>query len=433
MHTTKKSSVVVAVVALATLGFLFAPASVQGQLGRAATTLGKGGNATATARGLGAISLNPAGLAMPGSGFSLSLLPMRVRSGLDPIGLSDLADVEGSLITTQTKEDWLDQVVANGSQTGSVRVDATWLALTFGNFGFQVTTVAGSSLALGPDVVEALLYGNAGRTGQPADLSFAQSDGNGWGVTTAALAAAFPISNPDADMAIGATVKYSVGHFVGVGRTVGGSFTSDPIGATLDLPIVHTDDTRLDDGEISNGTGVGVDVGFQMKRDKLSLGAAVLNAVNTFAWDESTLVYRPMSVTFVESDFASETDTQAYGGAPAALRAEVEDLVFNPIVTVGAGYDVTEDFTVTADVRNRMGDGGMRVGPKFHAGVGAEYRGLKVLHLRAGAAKITDGTQFAGGGSLILGPVNISIAGAMQNGDLGEAGLAQFSISFGGR
>ena len=97
MLTTKRFYASVAAVVLATLGFLSIPTAAQAQLGRAATTLGKGGNATATARGSGAISLNPAGLGMPGSGFTLTLLPVRARSGLDPIGLADLKDVTGAL------------------------------------------------------------------------------------------------------------------------------------------------------------------------------------------------------------------------------------------------------------------------------------------------------------------------------------------------
>ena len=58
--------------------------------------------------------------------------------------------------------------------------------------------------------------------------------------------------------------------------------------------------------------------------------------------------------------------------------------------------------------------------------------GLKVLHLRGGLAKITDGTEIAGGASLVLGPVSLSAAGAKQSGDV-DAQLAQVTLSFGGR
>ena len=58
---------------------------------------------------------------------------------------------------------------------------------------------------------------------------------------------------------------------------------------------------------------------------------------------------------------------------------------------------------------------------------------MKVLHLRGGAAVITDGMQYGGGASLVLGPMNLSIAGALQMGVLGEKGLGQVTLSFGGR
>ncbi|MCS5661107.1 MAG: hypothetical protein NZ842_11975, partial [Dehalococcoidia bacterium] len=62
-------------VLVALVGFLgfIKPQVLVAQLGDAsATTLGLSGNNTATVRGFGAISVNPAGLAMSGSGFSLA-------------------------------------------------------------------------------------------------------------------------------------------------------------------------------------------------------------------------------------------------------------------------------------------------------------------------------------------------------------------------
>ncbi len=60
------------------------------------------------------------------------------------------------------------------------------------------------------------------------------------------------------------------------------------------------------------------------------------------------------------------------------------------------------------------------MGPKLHAGVGAEYRGLRILHLRGGAAVVTRGFQFGGGLSL-------------ERGSLEDGAIAQVGLSFGGR
>src|SRR5687768_18081631 len=78
---------------------LLVPAPAAAQLGSAsASTLGLAGNVTATARGLGAIAANPAGLGMPGSGFTLTIFPVQVRPGLGPITMKDLSEFEGEVI-----------------------------------------------------------------------------------------------------------------------------------------------------------------------------------------------------------------------------------------------------------------------------------------------------------------------------------------------
>ena len=92
------------------------------------------------------------------------------------------------------------------------------------------------------------------------------------------------------------------------------------------------------------------------------------------------------------------------------------------------------DLTVSADIHHRVSEEGMALGPRSHLGVGAEWRGLKLVHLRAGAGLISGGTQFSGGASLVLGPVNLSVAGALRDAELGsQETLAQFTLSFGNR
>ena len=417
---------------VATVAFLgLAPATpASAQLAHAsATTLGLGGNATATARGFGAISVNPAGLGMARSGFTLAVIPVTVREGLAPVTLSDLKDYGGSLIPASTKEAWLARVTDSGQQRGGAGVEVSGFAFAVGHVGFQLSTLAKASMDLAPDVVEAALYGNAGRTGSPADLYFDASSLDAFGVTTAGLSLGWPLSTEAGEMALGATLKYSVGHVVAVGRDQGGRLESDPVRVDVKFPMITFDE----DGEtFNNGSGIGLDVGFQLKRDRVSLGAAVLNVFNTFSWNGDRLVYRPGTVLFEEGNNESDFDPQPAVNAPAGIRQVLDDMKFDPTISVGAAYDVDPDFTVSADIRNRFGDG-MSLLPKLHAGVGAEYRGVEFLHLRGGLAAISDGFQFGGGLSLILGPVNLSFAGAMQTGDFEDTNVAQFTLSFGGR
>ncbi len=427
MRTMNRTLTSVAVVALA--GFLHADA-VSGQLGNAsARTLGLGGNATATARRLESISVNPAGLGMPGRGFSLALFPALGRSGLGPVTLADLSDVAGEVVSSSVKQDWLDQITDSNGESGSTGAELSVLALTVGQIGFQLSLLGGGNVNLNPGIMELLLYGNAGRTGTPADFTLSGSSADAWAVTTAGWSVGFPLRTENGSMALGATLKYSVGHGVLIGREQAGSLTSDPIAVDVAFPVVMSDD---EDYKMNQGSGVGIDVGFQMQRDRLHLGAAVLNLFNTFAWDDTKLVYRAGTASLEESSNETDFDKRAFSSAPAVLKTAVEDLKFDPTISVGGAYDVRPDFTLTADVRNRFGDG-MSLTPKLHAGAGAEYRGLGALHVRGGAAVITDGFQLAGGATLVLGAVNVSFATALQKGDPQDAMLGQFTLSFGGR
>jgi len=427
---TKTNFASVALVALASFGVLQAT-PVEAQLANAsATALGLSGNNTATVRNFGAISVNPAGLSMPGSGFSLAILPLQIRSGLDPITLSDISDFAGQVIPSATKEDWLQRVVTAGGQTGTFGLDVSEIALTMGNIGLQVSTVVGSDINLPAGTVEAVLFGNAGRTGSPSDLSLAGAAVTGFAISTAGLSFGIPISSASGSMAFGATVKYSVGHGMAVGRSGTGSVQSSPIRVDVDFPLVITSE---DEDPINTGNGVGLDLGFMLQQNRLSIGASLQNVVNTFAWDETKLGYRPISAEFSQGSSSSQSSEEAYSGAPANLKALVAAQTFEPSVQLGAALDLSGDFTVSADVHKRFSDEGIALTPNFHMGAGAEFRGLKVIHLRGGAAIITDGIQYSGGASLVLGPLNFSAAAALQTGDLGENILGQFTLSYGGR
>lgn len=427
MRTMNRLLALVAVVALCGL---VSAGDVSAQLANAsARTLGLGGNATATASRLEAISVNPAGLGMPGAGFSLAIAPATFRSALGPVSLKDVNDVAGQVISPSVKEAWLAEVLSANGETGSAGGEVTALAVTIGRFGFQLSTLASANVNLAPEVMEVLLYGNAGRTGAPANISLSGSSADAFAVSTVGASFGVPIKAAKGSMAVGATLKYSVGHGLAIGREKGGSLQSDPIKVNVNFPVVVSggDDFNGANG----GSGVGLDVGFQMQRDRLHLGAAVLNVVNTFVWDEAMLEFRPGTATLQQADNSTDFDAKPYASAPADMKAVVDDMKFDPALSLGAAYDVRPDFTLTGDMRTRFGDG-LSLTPKTQVGAGAEYRGLRVLHLRGGLATVTGGFQFGGGASLVLGPVNFSFAGAVLTGDT-EGGVGQFTLSFGGR
>ena len=412
------------------------PEAVSAQLANAsASTIALSGNNTATVRGFGAVSVNPAGLAMPGSEFSLALVPVQVRAGLGPVGLSDLAEYEGEFVPVATKEAWMAAIEAAGGQVSSVGADVSAVALTVGDFGFQFSTVASANATIPTGVAEAVLFGNAGRDpGNAADLDLTGLGGDGFAVSTAALSYAFPVGSAK----LGITGKYIIGHGLALATVQSGSVSSDPLRVTLDAPVVAPCDDEALAGcteDYSNaGSGTGLDVGFMMELPSLTIGASIENIVNTFEWDVSRLSYRPGSVLFEQGTSESTFDETSYASAPASLRTQVSEYTFKPTLRLGAAMEFPMDLTVSGDIHRRLSDDGIVLTPKSHVGVGAEFRGLRVLHLRAGAAVITGGTQYSGGASLVLGPINISAAGAVRNGDdIPETAFGQFTFSIGNR
>lgn len=415
---------------LTALAVLAASSDAGAQLANAsAATLGVGGNATATARGFEAVSVNPAGLAMPGSGFSLAVLPVQLRSGIDPITLGDLAEVEGTVVPAGTKERWLAGVAEKGGQSGNVGVELSQMALTLGNWGFQLSTLASGRMQLAPDAVELMLYGNAGRTGSPGDFSLGGSTLEGFAVSTAGVSYAVPLVSSAGEMAAGATLKYSVGHAVGLARDRGSAVGSDPLQVGVEFPALHTDP---DASSFDNGSGVGLDLGFQVERDRLSLGAAVHNVFHTFGWDAESLLYVPGSALLEQGNNRTDVEERPGAEAPAALRSALEEMTFGPTLAVGAGYDVRRELTLVADARKRFGDG-LDVGPELHLGAGVEYRPHPVIQLRGGGAAITDGVQYGGGATLVMGPLHLSAAVASRRGDLDDTLLGQLTLSLGDR
>jgi len=409
--------------------------SLSAQLSSAsAASLGTGDNYTALARGFASVGLNPAGLGMPGTpGFSLALLPLSGAQTLSPISLGDISRFSGKILSTSTKNDWLEKITASGEQTGGADGDLTLLAFNAGPVGIQASTLLRARTALNEDAAELLLFGNAGRTGTAQDLELAGSRVHALAVSTVGIGFGIPVLldtrfGGDETFALGATLKYSVGNALLLARDNGSALTSDPLEISLAFPMIQSDTSDLDP---NHGSGVGLDLGVAWERGPWAVGAALLNVFHTFQWDLDGMFFRPGEAVFDGGDGESDFD-QVYpaGQAPQALRDAVGEITFKPQLSVGLAYEAAADLTLTGDFRKRFGDG-IQVGPELHAGLGLEYSGLEFLPIRLGAAKITDGFQLGGGLSLVMGPVNLSWAGGLRRGDV-EGSMASFALSFGG-
>lgn len=414
---------------------LFAVTNIGGaQLANAsAAATALSGAFTARATGYNAVAWNPANLAMPGNpGFSLTLATVDGAASIKPIDLQKLHDYQGQFVPAAVREQWLLDATAQGGEKGGAGGGITALGFSLGSFGFQLNTKVASDMNLAPDAVEAILFGNAGRTGTVKTLNLAGSSLQGAAYSTGAVSYGLPLTSlvPLANFAVGATVKYTVGHGMVLGLDNGSTVGTSNI--TLDFPAVIPDSASRENKTGNLGSGVGLDLGGAWTIPGFRFGVSFQNVVNTFKWDTTKFAVRPVTGLFsADTSFTnSKGPDQPYATAPAALRARVAAMKFKPVIAAGMSFDWLPKMTVSADVRQQAGDG-IEVGPKSLIAAGVEYRIIPFIPLRAGVSSMTGGFGVSGGlGVHVLG-FEMGVAGFLRKRDGGtESGgtLSLFSI-----
>jgi hypothetical protein len=381
-----------------TLAVLVAAQSASAQLPEAGTSIfSMAGNGIASARGFAAVAMNPANLGFSTNpDFSLNLITGGGTSGLDPVRLSDIAQFGGKLIPSATKEQWL-QTIGGGTETGNINGGLSIIALSIAHVAFQAGIIATGDASLNQDAAEAIVFGNAGRTGSARNLSLNGSNANGSAFGTGAVSIGVPLLHTDhaGEFSIGVTGKYIVGLVSGRAMDAGSSVTPDSV--NVQFPAVFTDSSHVGNA----GSGIGVDVGLAWTNGNTSFSATARNVVNTFAWSTAAFEASLGSFSFNGATSSKHFDALPYASAPLALRSALEAEKFAPEIAVGFSHQAG-NLLVAVDGSQRIGDG-IDLGPKMHVGGGAEYVALGALALRAGAAAVTDGFQVAGGFGLRIG------------------------------
>lgn len=414
------------------LAALLLPAATAAQVGNPLPqALGMGGNYTALARGIGAPAWNPAGLGMPGSPrVSVTLLPFAHALGVGPVGLSNLAEYSGEYIPHEQRVQWLDRITASGGETGTVGTDLTFAALSIGRVAVSASSSVRGRVNMAPDVVEILLFGNAGLTGDPRDYTLTGSSFDASGTTTVAASTAIPVrltlgALPDQHFSVGATLKYTIGNFLLLGQENGSTLESRPLSVEVEFPMVNTRDG------LNNGSGVGLDVGAAWQGGIFSAGAVVKNLINTFAWDSDALAYQQGRAVWNPDTTHTSFEEMPITEAPAAVTDRIDRLyTFSPVLAAGAAARVLPYLTVTGDVRHALEEN-LDVGAQSHLGVGAELTVLPMVPIRAGLTVLSGGYQFSGGLGLKLGPIQLSGAAATRSTDRGDDTIAAVGVTFG--
>lgn len=389
--------------------------------------LGMGDNYVAIARGYAAVAWNPAMLGQTGNpGASFALAPARLIYGLSPVTLKDIKNVQGQDVSVATREQWLTSIESSGAENGTGGGDVSEFALQVGPLAVQLGTIARVASNLAPGAVELLLFGNAGRTGQPRTIAFSGSDIRMHVVSTLGVSLGIPIGRSDAGQSsIGITGKYVVGHGLLIGEDQGSTVTADPA-LNVNFPVISTKTSGT--FNVNGGSGFGLDIGFATRRGKSTVAATVKNVINTFKWDVSNLEFRRGIAKFDTNNKDSDFDPLPFASAPQALKTLVDNAKYKPAIAAGLSIEASPRLTVAADLRTRTGETSMVEEPKLHAGIGAEMRVIPVIPLRAGVAFVTGGYEIGGGVGLNLGPLNLAGSVARRKDDSGTGTILMFTI-----
>jgi hypothetical protein len=419
----------------AVLSAVALPLAAAAQLPTAsAASVALGGSFTTLARNFNAVAWNPANLGLPGnSGFSFTLLPLIGNAAAGPISVKDFAEYDGVLIPDAAKREWVQRVIADGSQAMDMEAGITWAALSIGRIGLQLGSSAHGSGNLSPETIELLLFGNAGfNNGTPKRYTLAGSKLDASVLTTVGASYAQSISLklgplPNQTFSIGGTAKYVVGNLHVSGVETGGVVNDNPLELRVSFPAVISDSTSL-----FNGAGVAFDVGAAWQGGPFRAGAVVRNLFSTFSWDTANWSYVPVVVKFTGDSSEASTDKLPYSQAPQVLRDQVREEKLDPTLAVGLAFSGLGPLHLMADVRQQLGDG-IKLGPKSQISLGAELRLIPFLPIRGGLAQITGGQRFSGGLGLELGLINLQLGAALNRTDTGEGVQGAISLSFGGR
>lgn len=367
-----------------------------------------GGNFTAMARGYEAVAWNPANLAMPHRPFfSVGLGIVGGSVGLDPVDFRTLHEFSGIDVDAATRRRWIEQARLSGGQYGRFDGGLTPIALSLGPVGIQAGGTTYLNASLSPDAWEAMLFGNAGNNSGQAkaiDLTGTSVRAGVMSAIAMSFAAGLPLRFTGGMLAneklsLGVTGKYVMGNGLVIAEDVG-SVLGTGAEMNFQFPMIVPDSTY--NGTLGNG--IGADLGLAWSAGKWRAGVLAENVFNTFQWDTTVLATISGEGYFSLDSSSTDFETQAaFSTAPAKLRDIAINQRFFPTVTIGTAYKAMSALTLTADVRMSLGgDDAIVIGPKSRVGVGAEWRLLSFLPLRAGVASVTDGWQAGAGFGLRL-------------------------------
>lgn len=415
----ERRSLAAVLMAVSSAGVGAAPAV--GQLpSPAAAAAGMGGNYTAVARGFAAPAWNPALLAVSGRpAYSVAVLTGHAALGMNPVSGLELLRNANEPVSSAKRSEWLQQIEAADGQSGIGGADVTYLAFSTGAFALQVSTQLEGRIRASPDLARLAL--DPASVGDPSQLDVSGSGLDFFATSTVAASYGIRVSSGRAslgqtELTLGGTLKYTLGHYLLTGRHV--------LGADDPFPVIRSD-TSLSGP--SSGGGVGLDVGAALRSGMWTASFTVRNVIAGFSWN-----VRKLELASVGQIFSGEPSPGGTVDDVPELLERVNDLRYEPVVAAGVAVQPSPRLLLSADARSAA-RGGMELEHVAHVGVGAEYRALPQLPVRAGVAVLDGGYRAAGGVGLQLGGLEAAVAAGVRDLGFGAGADLMFSFSYSGR
>jgi hypothetical protein len=345
-----------------------------------ARSLAMGGAYTSLARGVDAARYNPANL-----GFAshqqrgVEFIGIGVNISNNAFSLNDYNNYTGAVLSTEDKAEILGKIPEDGLNLAA-DVEATALAVSYGQFVFQSSGVGEADVNLNKDILELVLEGNT--VGQQVEMTGSYSDAVGY--VSFGLSYGQPVyTSGTRQLSVGGTVKYLRG--LGVEQIV------ELEGAANTLVTGFTGQGRIIARTAEGGSGYAVDLGAALRLDdSYTAGVRVSNFLSSISWSNNTeehgylFEFDTMTVDNMGDDFVVSDD----------YSIDIDNFSTSLPSSMNVGFAKTSgQFLWAVDWQQgfRRGAG---ASTKPRLSVGGEYWLISQLPLRAGVA--TGGNRYTG-------------------------------------
>lgn len=415
MSALQRASLVLASLVAAALQAAV-PGVARAQLPATPRALGMGGAYLTVARGVEALSNNPANLALPGAPpWSFSLPQLAASGTLVGARFGEVPTLFGDDAGPR-RDEILDALPTWGAEA-RYDVRAPLGALQIGPFAVGVSYASMGSHSVGRDIVELLVKGY-----EESRTDYSVGNTSGSRATYYDLAASY--GRELRGVSLGVT-----GHYFRGGSLV----RSQMFEPRID---VEARDVSVDYLSVLSrgGSGYALDLGAAYQpSERVTLGVTLKNLAGRMTWSED-LSYRDFRVSREELGdldlaslhdryVASETTldpTSVPLHAYETAQGLYDDAFFPTVARLGADWRPTTATTIGTIYESHLGSGYLAGRWDSTLGVGLQQK-LGFAALRAGYASNLGGGAMVTGG-LSLGPLDMGVARLSESGEDGVEG-----------